>query len=302
MVSREEEFWLAMHITDSAFPGGALANSQGLESAVYHGLVCKSDKESMKSFINLTLEQAKSLMLPFVRTSHQLHMYSEKEVKGRHFRELDNLYHCMLSNEISRRSSTNQGKCFHRVMTESFPQLVDLLSSTNRSSGDHAIATSAFDPLNYHFAPIFGLICGELGISLTITDRMFMRMIMRDLISAAARLNIVGPLEGSLIQAQYSAIIEALLKEDTKETAVTAREGGRVVTDANISTSSGSQMMCTRNDRGSHDSDSKNPPERLTSSDGQLLFYNDVKPIQSAPILDLVQSRHDVLYSRMFNS
>ena len=57
MVVSEEEFWLAMHITDSAFPGGALANSQGLESAVYHGLVCKNDRDSLKSFINLTLEQ-----------------------------------------------------------------------------------------------------------------------------------------------------------------------------------------------------------------------------------------------------
>ena len=54
---KSKEFWLAMHITDSAFPGGALANSQGLESAIHHGLVQKNDIDSLKTFINLTLEQ-----------------------------------------------------------------------------------------------------------------------------------------------------------------------------------------------------------------------------------------------------
>lgn len=269
MVVSEEEFWLAMHITDSAFPGGALANSQGLESAVYHGLVCKNDRDSLKSFINLTLEQAKSLMLPFVRTSHQLHKHPAKEEKGRsNFGALDNLYHCMQSNEISRRSSTNQGKCFRRVMTETFPSQLANLLFTNSSSGHNELSSvigpSVSTPLHYHFPPSFGLICGELGISLTTTDRMFMRMIMRDLISAAARLNIIGPIEGSQIQAQYFAVIEELIGDT------------------------------------SNDWDSKIPFP--PSPDGEPLFYNGVKPIQSAPILDLVQSRHDILYTRMFNS
>lgn len=53
-----QSLWLAMQITDTAFPTGALGHSQGLESAFYYDFIhVESEKKSLKRFIELCLEQ-----------------------------------------------------------------------------------------------------------------------------------------------------------------------------------------------------------------------------------------------------
>jgi len=52
-----DEVWLALQLCDSSFPGGTLANSQGLESALHHNLVHIHDTESLTKFAHLCLEQ-----------------------------------------------------------------------------------------------------------------------------------------------------------------------------------------------------------------------------------------------------
>jgi urease accessory protein UreF len=56
-MAMNEEMWIALQLCDSSFPGGALANSNGLESAFHHGFVFKNDVNSLKMYINLVLEQ-----------------------------------------------------------------------------------------------------------------------------------------------------------------------------------------------------------------------------------------------------
>ena len=85
---------------------------------------------------------------------------------------------------------------------ESYPTKMNALhNALQLSSGEHHLL---LPPLNFHFAPIFGCLCGRLGITLPILERMYMRMLLRDLISAATRLSVVGPLEGSRLQAHYA--------------------------------------------------------------------------------------------------
>ena len=80
LTSFDSEFWLALQICDSSFPGGTLANSQvpfcslhctnnillmlgylntskGLESAILHNVVKRNDTASLMSYINLILDQ-----------------------------------------------------------------------------------------------------------------------------------------------------------------------------------------------------------------------------------------------------
>jgi urease accessory protein UreF len=57
MDSSSSDWWVALLLSDSVFPGGTLANSQGLESAVMHGVVSKDHLEQLLSFIRLALEQ-----------------------------------------------------------------------------------------------------------------------------------------------------------------------------------------------------------------------------------------------------
>lgn len=55
--TQDAKTWLTFLLSDSAFPGGALANSQGLESAVLHEAVKRDDNKSLLTLINLSLEQ-----------------------------------------------------------------------------------------------------------------------------------------------------------------------------------------------------------------------------------------------------
>lgn len=62
MVDTSEEWWTAFLLCDSSFPGGTLAHSQGLESAMMHDYV---DGENINNFIKyavLALEQASYLL------------------------------------------------------------------------------------------------------------------------------------------------------------------------------------------------------------------------------------------------
>eukprot|EP01036_Dinobryon_divergens_P029536 gene29536-38651_t len=265
----DSEFWLALHICDSSFPGGTLANSQGLESAVLHNAVKKNDTSSLMSYINLILDQNVSQTLPLIRTAHQISgPQVEQDVKFK-LTQLDILANCILTNDIARRASVMQGKCFYKVIMESYPTKMNALhNALQLSSGAHHLP-----PLNFHFAPIFGCLCGRLGITLPILERMYMRMLLRDLISAATRLSVVGPLEGSRLQAHYAGFIEELLSSQ-------AIQGVEQV-------------------EGADDDDND---DAIVILKQPVRFYGNVAPSQHAPVVDFLQSRQDTLYARLFNS
>lgn len=54
-----DDLWWALLLSDSAFPGGSLANSHGLESALKHGAVRRDDPDcsSLLRYIDMSLEQ-----------------------------------------------------------------------------------------------------------------------------------------------------------------------------------------------------------------------------------------------------
>lgn len=55
---QSQELWIALLMCDASFPGGSLANSQGLESAVLHGVVVKNNLDTLLAYIDIALEQA----------------------------------------------------------------------------------------------------------------------------------------------------------------------------------------------------------------------------------------------------
>lgn len=65
IVSSWDELWIAMQLSDSAFPGGTLANSQGLESAFQHKIINSTQRESLMQFFDLQLEQVLNFHLIF---------------------------------------------------------------------------------------------------------------------------------------------------------------------------------------------------------------------------------------------
>eukprot|EP01041_Mallomonas_annulata_P008582 gene8582-17708_t len=243
-----ESFWVAMQLCDSGFPGGAFSHSGGLESALMHGLV-RRDSTSFSSYAAIYLEQYCNQFLPILLQSHNVKL-SESTLSD--YANIDELCHISLANEVSRRASISQGKCFLRVVTEAFASHEISLSALNTATlkGLYETSDGKAGVLYGHYAPIFGAICRILGFPYSLSERMFMRCVIRDMVSAAARLNIIGPLEGSRIQVIFSTVIEDMLHK------------------------------------------------RSLLKDKQNLE----SPVQTCPILEILQSRHDQLYSRLFNS
>lgn len=63
-----------------------------------------------------------------------------------------------------------------------------------------------------HHATLFGFICRLLGISLPLTRVMYMRCFLRDIFSAACRLNIIGPIDGARLQSEFSTVISDMFR------------------------------------------------------------------------------------------
>jgi len=120
-----------------------------------------------------------------------------------------------------------------------------------------------------HFPVVFGVVCGLLHVSMELVDRMFLKMFIRDLVSAAVRLGVLGPIGGVRVQARSIEKLDQLLRTDVRQ-------------------------YTDRSDA---------PYEEDTDwRDGSVHFYKNIKPTQTAPTIDFLQSRHDQLYSRLFNS
>jgi urease accessory protein UreF len=250
----DQVLWMVMQLTDSSLPMGSLSHSQGLESALFYEFIqneCQS--KSLGRFLYLSLEQARHGMIPFLRTAWSTaEKYSNRSLVqlAQQYHTLDEYCHAYLVNDVARRASINQGKGFHRVLVNAFPKFENLFT---------LISAHFPSPINFHYAPLFGLACFLLEIPMEIMERMYMRIILRDLVSASARLNIIGPMEGLRLQQEYIPHIDNLLNSKT-----------------------------------------------AFLRDDFILkiipFYNQEIPSQSCMMIDFLQSLHDLLYSRLFNS
>ena len=262
-----------LQICDTAFPSGSLANSLGLESALAHGIVTRGHPDdSLHAFVCLTLEQMAHQSLPFVRAAHAATLLrrnadvSDSPTVRACLCEVDHVCSVVTLNEVARRSSLNQGKCFLRACSAAFAHrpysgIIDMIA-----------ATVSLGKMHGHYPVVFGAMCGLLGISVCMAERMMLRCALRDLASCAARLNVIGPLEGASLQARLGEfVVEALLN-------------------------SSPSRWCTPPSPGSLNLE-------LLSHEAILQrLLTDDAPRVTAPVLELVQGRHDLLYARLFNS
>ena len=108
--------------------------------------------------------------------------------------DIDKIFSTTMSSHVTRRSSFVQGSGMLRAFTVAFPNLSHILKPLKR----HLMRESAVNGIECgHAITMFGAICGILNISnvCEVVD-MFIYTTSRDMVSAAVRLNLVGPLEG----------------------------------------------------------------------------------------------------------
>ncbi|WOL08999.1 urease accessory protein F isoform X1 [Canna indica] len=193
---RELLQWSQWQLMDSVLPTGGFAHSYGLEAAVQTQFV--TSPLDLKPYIVQVLENTGSLLLPFVYCA-----YISPDIAN--WSKLDKLLEATLTNEVSRKASASQGSALLRVAASVYLEVPSLKRMRDAYLGS---GTAYF-----HHAPIFGLICGLLGFDSNTCQKMYLFTTMRDVISAATRLNLIGPLGASVLQHQLAPVAERITKK-----------------------------------------------------------------------------------------
>ncbi|KAG5973530.1 hypothetical protein E4U58_004918 [Claviceps cyperi] len=253
-------------LSDSQLPIGSFAFSSGLESYLAHSVFLARRRRTttsnittpstFSSFLALSLSSFTATTLPFVLAAHR---------DPSSLASLDDQLDAAVVCTVGRRASVAQGRALLSIWERSFrkalpssqadvPYLREfsaLLRQAKTPAEEQGSAGGEGDvpPLvSAHLAPLFGVICAIVGLSLRQTAYVYLVSHAKALVSAAVRASMFGPyqaqtvLAGEEVQSMMARLIE--------------REWETGVQDAG----------------------------------------------QSVPMMDLWIGRHEVLYSRIFNS
>ncbi|KAG6027609.1 hypothetical protein E4U19_001938 [Claviceps sp. Clav32 group G5] len=259
-------------LSDSQLPIGSFAFSSGLESYLAHG-VCLARRRrtttsttttttittsTFSSFLALSLSSFAATTLPFVLAAHR---------NPSSLTSLDDQLDAAVVCTVGRRASVAQGRALLSIWERSFRKalpssqadvpylrefstLLRQAKTPAEEQGSAAVGEEDDVPplVSAHLAPLFGVICAIVGLSLRQTAYVYLVSHAKALVSAAVRASMFGPyqaqrvLAGEEVQSMVTRLIE--------------REWETRVEDAG----------------------------------------------QSVPMMDLWIGRHEVLYSRIFNS
>ncbi|MBU6120888.1 urease accessory protein UreF [Hymenobacter siberiensis] len=182
-----------LHLVDSALPTGSFAYSYGLESSHTFGLLRSSG--DLRQYLYAYLQQAGSVELPFMHSAFQL---TEKSPK---FLTLAEEYNAQLLVPGLYKASAVQGRNWLKLLATFYPE-AELECITNW------FATQETPP---HFTLVFTLALQRAGFALDELQAMYLHMLLRDQLSAAIRLGLLGPLEGHQLQHDFYAVFEHIL-------------------------------------------------------------------------------------------
>ncbi|HTH47939.1 MAG TPA: urease accessory UreF family protein [Candidatus Limnocylindria bacterium] len=182
--------WLVWQLADSAFPTGGFAHSGGLEAAWQHGEI--RGRADLHQFVVASLSQLGHALLPLVAAAH---------CEPQRLPELDRLCDTLTSNHVANRASRLQGQALLASAERIFalPELRRL-----REPGQQ--------PPCGHFAPVFGMVMGVLGLDQQATARLLFFQHLRGLVAGAVRLGIIGPMEGQALQHRLGPQAQAMLE------------------------------------------------------------------------------------------
>ena len=232
--------WTIMQLTDASLPTGGFAHSGGLEAAVQLGVLPDPEvrtispaaaESALLVYLQSALSSTTSLLNPFVTACHGAAVAAgvgtpdrdhDHEIQAALIdeiaaldRELDTL---LVSVAPARRASTVQGAALVRVAhcwleTAGEASMVSAAGGGGGSGGSADAELFAMlrtrigngeDQLPCHMPCVMGLAAAALGLPASVATDALMFGTTRDMLAAAIRLNLVGPMRAVAIQAALS--------------------------------------------------------------------------------------------------
>ncbi|RLN46246.1 hypothetical protein BBJ29_006604 [Phytophthora kernoviae] len=198
--------WALWQMIDSLYPTGGFAHSLGLEAAAQEGLV--TDSSSLREFLSASLHQAANFALPLVFSAHQAASDASQSLIDTVL-ELNSRATALYSNHVARKASFAQGAALLRLALSTYaptlPRFQTLLALRKEiKKRKHG---------GVHHAVLFGVVCALLGVENQSAQRMYLFVTIRDVLSAATRLNLVGPLEATRLQFESTPLLEKVFEE-----------------------------------------------------------------------------------------
>lgn len=191
--------WTTWQLIDSILPTGGFAHSYGLETAVQAGVVY--DALTLERFAITTVENSGSLLLPFVFAASRDGAAMSVDA----WVALDCALHAVMSNGVARAASVGQGKALLRLAGSVFQEIAaDVAAMRATVLGRPARAFG-------HHAVVVGRLLGLLGVDAATAQRAYLFLTLRDVLSAATRLNLVGPMEAAMLQHRHAQLAERVM-------------------------------------------------------------------------------------------
>ncbi|KAH8914319.1 hypothetical protein BT69DRAFT_1232763 [Atractiella rhizophila] len=278
---------LLLLLSDSNLPTGGFISSAGLESFTHHGMLSPSSSSAPSSAgSGKTLEERTVLFwenavvayanqgLWFLIEAHRTlegmnSKRGERALVLERILELDRRYDTILMNDVTRRTRA-QGlahlvlfeKCFVVPETKMDGEKVQVLKefkNAARRGECHA-----------HQPIAFGILCAALGISSKRTQYLHLFLYSRSILSAAVRLNLIGPYASQRIL---------------------VTRGDDVITRALSSTEKLSSLASSSSQRSD-----------AAPTKAEVMLNGLKNSATTNPLMEILSGRHDVVHSRMFNS
>jgi len=178
--------WSAYMLADSALPTGSFAHSAGLEVAAQMGLI--SNTEQLETFVQAATRSSMLVTAPFLVSGYQFSKSLVDDVDDMDdalakWKRLDRQAQAVLaSNAPACAASLDQGKSLARVAQ----QWLDDSDAKER-------LLQCFQH-GSHVGPVLGALAAQLGLSEDQVGHLYGYCVARDMVSAAVRLSLVGPL------------------------------------------------------------------------------------------------------------
>ncbi|KAJ3516282.1 hypothetical protein NLJ89_g1220 [Agrocybe chaxingu] len=213
----DTETYILLLLSDSNLPTGSFVASAGLESHVKHGFASLSSSpvQATVDFVRDSLGSYAKCALPFVsdahRTVERFASFLEQEDGGKgclqdtldKLTQLDELYQTMTLNHVARRASVAQGAALLTLYSKGFSRPPILSTFSAKESQVHEFRMSRLldqfklkvrrEEVPGHLSICWGVLTAALGLKLERAQYLHLFLHARGLLSAAVRLNDLGP-------------------------------------------------------------------------------------------------------------